>query len=64
MSLGYKAEVEIKYGRLAEVISWCDKNCKDYWTFNVRADAGQEAGSYEFKFESESDYFSFLVWKK
>lgn len=64
MSLRYNADIDIKYGDLSKVIRWCDENCKDNWTFDVKLDAGQEAGTYGFKFESELDLFSFLVWKK
>ena len=60
----YHTKIDIKYGDLKNVMQWCKDNCANEWTFNVEDYAGEKAGTYEFRFASEKDYVSFLVWKR
>jgi hypothetical protein len=64
MNVEYKAEVNIRYGQLEEMINWCRTNCLGMWGYSVVADAGEEPGVYSFQFESEKDYVTFLVWRQ
>jgi len=61
----YNTTIDIPFGKLAEMIEWCSGHCENDWRFAVLADASRyEAGTYIFLFESEKDYFTFLVWKQ
>lgn len=64
MNVGYIAEMHIRYGKLEEMIAWCEKNCAGEWGYTIVDEAGEQPGSYNFKFESEKDFVTFLVWKK
>lgn len=60
----YETTVKLPYGELGSMVRWCQTHCEKDWNFSILDQAGQESGQYEFQFESEKDYFTFLVWKK
>jgi hypothetical protein len=60
----YKTDVQIQYGELQELLSWCTKNCLGKWGYEIIEYAGSLPGIYNFKFESKDDYVTFLVWKQ
>lgn len=60
----YQTDVDIKYGQLSNMLDWCTDNCTDEWGYTVIDSAGEQPGIYSFKFMSEKDYVTFLVWKK
>ena len=60
----YEISVQIEYGQLKQMIKWCTDNCIGDWGYTVLNEAGEEPGTYAFKFESEKDYVTFLIWKK
>jgi len=60
----YETAIELPYGHLKPIIEWCQSHCERNWKFEVINDAGSESGSYQFRFESEKDFMTFLVWKK
>lgn len=59
----YQTDVEIQYGKLEEMVTWCSNNCTGQWGYSVVNQAGLNPGLYNFKFESEKDYVTFLVWR-
>lgn len=59
-----KVAIEIEFGHLQKVISWCELNCIGNWAFYPSLEAGKEAGNYFFYFEDEYDYINFLLFKK
>jgi len=59
-----KVAIEIEWGHLQQVVSWCQSNCVGNWAYNPDLLAGKEKGSYFFYFEDESDYINFLLFKK
>jgi len=60
----HQADVYIPYGQLKLMIDWCTLNCAKRWGYEIIDDAGLLPGRYLFKFESEKDYVTFIVWKK
>jgi len=64
MTPSYHTEVTIDYGDLHEMITWCSHNCHGEWGYSVLDEAGEKPGVYSFKFESEKDYITFLVWRQ
>jgi hypothetical protein len=57
------ATIEIKYGDLGAMLSWCKVNCNSEWDCYIYREAGSEPGLYKFIFEDERDYSTFLLWK-
>lgn len=57
----YEAKVDIPYGQLKDVISWCSDNCSGDWRYSIIDNAGSFPGIYQFKFEDESDLITFLL---
>ena len=62
--LDYSTQVSIKYGDLNHYLQWCQNYCKGKWSVNILEEAGNEPGSYNFHFDNEVDYMTFIVWKK
>jgi hypothetical protein len=60
----YNTDITLSYGKLDDVLDWCNKNCVDQWTFKVLDPAGSEPGNYNFIFEDKKDYVNFLLWEK
>lgn len=60
----YKTDIEINYGNLKPMLSWCESNCVNEWSYEVVETAGQRAGVYRFYFNEEKDYVNFTLWKK
>lgn len=59
----YNTNIRIGFGELKPMLEWCDSNCKD-WGYTVIESAGQDAGTYQFFFDTERDYINFILWKK
>lgn len=59
-----QADIYIPYGNLKLIIDWCTSNCEKRWGYEVIDEAGFQPGRYSFKFESEKDYVTFIMWKK
>lgn len=59
----YKTEINIKYGELTNVVSWCKTNIEGQWAFE-ESQYNLAAGSWNFYFENEKDLVKFLLWKK
>lgn len=53
----YKVEITFPFGKLDSMIDWCTKNCQSEWKF------GDSDLGYTFWFESDKDYFKFMIWK-
>jgi hypothetical protein len=60
----FSTNIKIGFGELKPMLDWCDSNCKDCVEYAVIESAGQDAGSYQFFFDSERDYINFILWKK
>ena len=60
----YNTSIELPYGKLGNIITWCQNNCERDWHFQVLNEAGNNPGKYSFMFDSEKDYINYLVWKK
>jgi hypothetical protein len=43
---------------------WLERNCVGEWGYNCVIPAGQDAGLYEFYFETEKDLVAFRIWKQ
>jgi hypothetical protein len=54
----YKVDITFPFGGLDVMIDWCQKNCQGEWKF------GDSDNGYTFYFESDKDYFAFMIWKK
>lgn len=59
----FLANVSIKYGELGDYIDWCEKNCTGQWSLDILTVAGNQPGTYLFKFNEQKDYTTFVVWK-
>ena len=59
-----KAEIIIEYGSLKPMIAWLQRNCIGDWTYDCVIPAGRDGGMYEFYFEEERDYTTFVLWKQ
>jgi len=55
--------IEINYGDLEAMLSWCKVNCNCDWNCYIYREAGSEPGLYKFTFTDERDYSTFLLWK-
>jgi hypothetical protein len=67
MTLPYKTSIDLPFGKLRSVVEWCTTNCMKNWAFDISDDhyAGEkQIPSYDFRFESEKDYITFLVYQK
>ena len=60
----YETRININYGNLRSILNWCDSTCQSNWECFIINEAGAEPGTYEFAFESEKDFATFLIWKK
>lgn len=60
--VSHKVKIAPEFGKLAEIVAWCERNCTSDWRF--MEDHDNQLGGYVFLFESEKDYIMFLVWKK
>lgn len=59
----YTSKIDISFGKLEEIIEWCEVNCRGPWTYSVIEDAGREPGRYRFFFDYEEDKINFILWK-
>jgi hypothetical protein len=59
----YQTDLKIKYGELKNILHWCEKNCAGDWGYSIIDQAGHSPGKYNFKFDLEKDYVTFLIWK-
>lgn len=64
INTAYEVNVQISYGQLKQMIDWCNRNCTEPWQYIIIDEAGEEPGSYIFRFVSEKDYVTFTLWKK
>ena len=73
LTTAHKTKIDIPYGKLDSILSWCKTNCESDWQFDSGAEylAGLGASyraksshAYDFYFESEKDYVAFVIWKK
>jgi len=65
MTLPYNVSIDLPFGKLRPVVEWCTNNCINNWAFDVGDEIGEKhMSSYNFKFESEKDYVTFLVYQK
>lgn len=60
----FATNIQLKFGELAPIITWCKINCKNKWHYDVIDNAGREMGEYKFIFEGNTDYVNFILWKK
>lgn len=67
----YKSSITIPWGDLDNTIEWCKTNCTCEWKFEeAQLPYGdyryrhKSENYYNFYFESERDYFAFIMWKK
>lgn len=59
----YKTEINIKYGQLTNIVSWCKTNLEGNWAFE-ESQFGLDPGSWNFYFEKEKDLIKFVLWNK
>ena len=59
----HTSKIDINFGKLQEIVDWCEKNCRGPWTYTSVIDAGKEPGQYQFLFETEEDHTNFILWK-
>lgn len=62
-SIQNKVEIQLGFGELKSILSWCEDNCTGEWVYLQLAPAGQGKGEYEFYFEDDSDKVKFIIWK-
>jgi hypothetical protein len=62
-STQYKTDIFLHWGELRPVTEWCERNCACEWAYECIEPAGQDAGFYEFYFESQRDHINFILWK-
>ena len=63
----HKANITIEFGQLQKIVDWCERNCvSEFWYSggNDIWDGDRLYYEYEFYFESDKDYFAFMIWKK
>jgi len=60
----YKTKLTIPYGKLRDIIEWCQSNSEHDWKYDIINIGGKDPGLYEFVFDDEKDYVKFLMWKK
>jgi hypothetical protein len=63
-NLEFHTDLNIKFGELETIMSWCREHIHSDWDLVILKEAGFEPGIYRFGFKDEKDYFTFLVWKK
>ena len=59
-----RSEIIIDYGKLRPMIGWLERNCVGDWRYDCVVPAGRDGGMYEFYFEEEQDYTTFIMWKQ
>lgn len=65
MSAAMRANISVQHGDLKSVLGWCESNCKNEWKFDYGSHVNPNGNTdYDFFFESEKDYVSFLLWRK
>ena len=62
-SIQSRVNVNLDFGELKPILSWCENNCTGEWTYFIKEPAGQNKGEYEFYFENDSDKVKFILWK-
>lgn len=60
----YKIDIGSPYGELNTLLEWCNHNCVGEWGFQDQTYPPDTALDYTFYFDTERDYFAFLLWKK
>jgi hypothetical protein len=60
----FTSEIELSFGTLGKLVSWCQRNCTGNWAYDVLAMGGQGPGKYRFDFAEEDDYINFVLWQK
>lgn len=61
----YKTTVTLPFGNLRHIIDWCRNNLKNEFRFEEVVSIGvNETTIYNVYFETEQDYFTFVIWKK
>lgn len=60
----FTVDIDLQFGELNPIMQWCQRNCQADWCYQVIADAGENAGSYKFSFENNTDLINFILWKK
>ena len=63
MTANYSANVQIEFGRLTEVVRWCEDNCEKDWGYSVVEVPDSGGGYYRFRFDSDRDAVKFALWK-
>lgn len=58
----FETKVHIPYGQLKTTVQWCKENCERDWGYSILDNAGNFPGNYIFKFESEKDLLTFLLY--
>lgn len=67
LTTAFKTTISIPWGELKNVISWCQNNCQSDWRFHETYNTNDNYNlslNYDFFFEDERDYVTFLIWKK
>ena len=59
----YKMNLSMPYGKLKDMVSWCDRNCSGDYRYMEDPD-GEIYNSWVFFFELERDYVAFTLWNK
>ncbi len=70
--LTHKTRINILYGDLKNMLEWCKQNCTGDWKYDQVGDSIDDytynaiSGTmmYDFYFETDRDYFAFIMWKK
>ena len=67
ITTAYKINIRIPFGKLREVVQWCEDNLIGDWKFSEDDNPEFPHADYNyyiFMFESERDYVAFNIWKK
>ena len=59
----YKVKIDLPYGKLKDIIEWCERNCTSDWRFMEDPDNYIHTVGWIFFFETERDYVAFKIWK-
>ena len=61
-SFAHACEINKKFGILDDIIAWCKDELIDDWRWQlVHMSNHRDPGRYIFYFDSERDYFAFLL---
>jgi hypothetical protein len=71
LNLTYKSTIAIPFGKLQQIIDWCNRNCSKEWAYTDASGLPEwlqdihkyieSPAEYTFMFEDEKDYVAFVL---